>query len=191
MIAHLDGTVSSIKSTWLTLSVGGVGYKVYGSPNLLTFVLPGQTLAVWTHLVVREDALDLYGFVEYGELELFQLLISVSGVGPRSAIGILALDKLDKLKGAIAASDIGYLTGVSGIGKKSAEKICLELRDKLGDIEIADTTGTRREDEDALEALKALGYRADEARDALRLVSSDITEQNSRIREALKLLARQ
>ncbi len=189
MIAQLEGRVASIQATWLVLMVGGVGYKVYTSPHLRNECEIGDTLCLWTHLVVREDALDLYGFALYGELELFQLLLSVSGVGPRSAIGILALGKIDKLKSAIAASDIGYLTGVSGIGKKSAEKLCLELRDKLKDIEFG-VSGARHEDTEALEALKALGYRADEAREALHLVPGEVVPQAARIREALKLLAR-
>lgn len=190
MIASLSGTVSALKPTWLALSVAGVGYKVYGTPTLLSSMHLGDEVLVWTHLVVREDVLDLYGFTDYGELELFKLLISVSGVGPRSAIGILSLDKIDKLKSAIAASDVGYLTKVSGIGRKSAEKICLELRDKLGELEAVGTSSIRRDEEDTLEALKALGYRQDEAREALRLVPPEVTEQGARIREALKLLSR-
>jgi Holliday junction DNA helicase RuvA len=191
MIASLSGTVTALRPTWLVLSVGGVGYKIYATPSLLSATTSGDDLSVWTHLVVREEALDLYGFTDYGELELFKLLISVSGVGPRGAIGILSLDKLEKLKSAIAASDVGYLTKVSGIGKKTAEKVCLELRDKLGDIEITDAPGQRRDEEDTLEALKALGYRQDEAREALRLVDPALTDQGVRIREALKLLSRQ
>lgn len=190
MIAHLTGTVTAVKPTWLVLSAHGVGYKVYGTPALLGTATQDRELSAWTHLVVREDALDLYGFLEYAELELFKLLISVSGVGPRSAIGILALDKIEKLKGAIAASDVSYLTSVSGVGKKSAEKICLELRDKLGELEAPGGTAHRREEEDALEALKALGYRSEEAREALRMLPEEVTDQRTRIKEALKLLSR-
>ncbi len=190
MIAQLTGSVSAVRPTWFALMAGGVGYKVYGSASLLSTVREGEECTVWTHLVVREDALDLYGFAEYGELELFKLLISVSGVGPKGALGIMSLDKLDKLKQAIAASDVAYLTKVSGIGRKSAEKICVELRDKLGELEVTGAAQSRSVQADTLDALMSLGYRADEARDALRLVSSDITDRSAIIKEALKLLAR-
>lgn len=102
----------------------------------------------------------------------------------------MSLDKLEKLKSAIAASDVGYLTKVSGIGRKTAEKVCLELRDKLGELEVVGATALRREEEDALEALKALGYRHEEAREALRLVPESVSDQGTRIKEALRLLAR-
>lgn len=190
MIAHLSGTVVAAHTSWIALSVGGVGYKVYATPTLLAESTVGNELSVWTHLVVREDALDLYGFSEYGELELFKLLISVSGVGPKGALGILGLDRLEKLKQAIAASDVAYLTKVSGVGKKSAEKICLELRDKLGELELSSGARGRSAKTDTLEALVSLGYRADEAREALRLIPEDITDTGARIKEALKLLSR-
>ncbi len=191
MIAQLSGTVTAVKPSWLILGVAGVGYKVYVTPSLIASTKAGYPLDLWTHLVVREDALDLYGFLEYGELELFKLLISVSGVGPRGAVGIMSLDKLNKLKSAIASSDVGYLTKVSGIGRKTAEKVCLELRDKLGELEDVGAHVLRRDEEDSLEALKALGYRHEEAREALRLLPETLSDQSARIREALKLLSRQ
>jgi Holliday junction DNA helicase RuvA len=190
MIAKLTGTALRAQSGYLILDVHGVGYKVYASPPLLSETAPGTELSLWTHLVVREDVLDLYGFIDHAELELFKLLISVSGVGPRGALGILSLDKIDKLKRAIASSDVSYLTKVSGVGRKSAEKICVELSDKLGELGEAHVPGARSDEEDTLEALKSLGYRADEAREALKLVPDDITNQGAVIKEALKLLAK-
>ncbi len=191
MISHLSGTIRAKKTTFLMLDVHGVGYKVHCTHQTLESVALGDECALFTHLSVREDALDLFGFFTYEELELFIMLISISGIGPRSALGILGLERIEKLVSAIAHGDVGYLTSVSGVGKKSAEKIVLELKEKVVLLNIEDvTTTTRHEDEDVLEALKALGYRSDEARDALRLIPSDIESQSDRIREALRLLAR-
>lgn len=189
MIGHLTGTTLIKKPLFLVLDVNGVGYKVFCTDRLLQDVSVGDTIAVHIHTVVREDALDLYGFLTYEEIELFILLISVSGVGPRSALGIMNLETIEKLLSAIAHSDVEYLTKVSGVGKKSAEKIILELKDKVESFDIASMDDVRREEEDVLEALKTLGYRADEARTALRQVPPEITEQSALIKEALKRLS--
>jgi Holliday junction DNA helicase RuvA len=141
-----------------------------------------------THLVVREDALEIFGFLSEEELELFKLLISVSGIGPRSALGVLALDAPEKLVHAIGKGDVGYLTKVSGVGKKSAEKIVLEIRDKVSLLSFDDTPISGGEEE-TLEVLLALGYRREEAREALRAISSDLETRDERIKEALKLLS--
>lgn len=190
MIAHLSGTILSIKNIYIVLDVHGVGYKVFCPQRILQTIKQGEELSLHTHLAVREDAMDLFGFPTQDELELFTLLIGVNGIGPRSALGIIGLESIEKLLSAIAHADIGYLTKVSGVGKKSAEKIVLELKDKVGTFDIADMENFRHEDEDVLEALKTLGYRADEAREALRLIPESIKDQGDIIKEALKLLSR-
>lgn len=191
MIASLSGTVRSIKTTFFVLDVQGVGYKVHSIPRLLENTHAGDELSIFTHLAVREDALELFGFSSYEELELFQMLIGISGIGPRGALGIIGLETIEKLVRAISQGDIGYLTKVSGVGKKSAEKIVLELRDKVGTIRIENIgESTRHEDEDILEALQTLGYRADEAREALRHLPQEVVGQSARIKEALRLIAR-
>jgi Holliday junction DNA helicase RuvA len=189
MIAHLQGTVLAKKPTFLVLDVHGVGYKVFCTERVLAAVAIREDCSLHTHLAVREDALDLFGFATSEELELFQLLIGISGIGPRSALGIMGLETIEKLTSAIAHGDVGYLTKVSGVGRKSAEKIVLELKEKVVLLDVHDASGMRHEDEDVLEALKALGYRADEAREALRQVPEDVTEQPARIKEALRLLS--
>lgn len=189
MISHLTGAVLRKKSNSLVLDVHGVGYRVFCTEHLLKTVTLGDEIGVHTHLVVREDVLDLYGFSTTEELDLFLLLIGVNGIGPRSALGIMSLEAFEKLLSAIAQGDVGYLTKVSGIGKKSAEKIILELKDKVSSFDIETIHAVRKGDEDVLEALKTLGYRSDEARDALRRVPSDITNQSDIIKEALKLLS--
>jgi Holliday junction DNA helicase RuvA len=133
---------------------------------------------------VREDALDLFGFSEYQELEFFQMLLSVSGIGPRSALTILGIATTETLKKAIGSGDISYLTKISGIGKKTAEKIVIELRDKLED---SGADSNLQGELDALEALKSLGYSQAEAREALKKVKSD-ADTNTKVREALKIL---
>ncbi len=190
MISHLSGTVRMLTESYLVLDVHGVGYQVYCAPRLLEQVKSGDDISVHTHLAVREDAQELFGFDTYDELELFRLLIGISGIGPRSALGIIGLEKIDKLTSAIAHEDVGYLTKVSGVGKKSAEKIVLELKDKVSVLTLEGVTGVRREEEDVLEALKSLGYRADEAREALHQVPDDVTDPAARIKESLRLLTR-
>ncbi len=190
MIAHLEGTVLSKHKGVLVLSVGGVGYRVFCTEQTLNELREHEEASLHTHLAVREDAMDLFGFRSAEELELFQLLIGISGIGPRSALGIIGLERVEKLVSAIAKGDVGYLTKVSGVGKKSAEKIVLELRDKVGRLSFEEHVGTHRDEEDVLEALKALGYRADEAREALHRIPDDIADPGARVKEALRLLTR-
>jgi holliday junction DNA helicase RuvA len=190
MIAHLSGIVLATKNNLLVLDVHGVGYRVYCTKRTLESMSSGDEVSVFTHLAVREDAMDLFGFQTSEELELFTMLISISGIGPRSALGIIGLETTEKLVSAIANGDVNYLTKVSGVGRKSAEKIVLELREKMEGFDISNLHSTRRDEEDVLEALKTLGYRADEARDALRQIPAEIEEQGALIKEALKLLSR-
>ena len=133
--------------------------------------------------------MELYGFLHYAELEFFELLIGISGIGPRSALGVLALAPVDTLKRAIAAGDTSYLTKVSGIGRKTAEKIVLELKEKLGFGKMSlGGTEDLQHDADVLEALVALGYTATQARDALGKLKPTIQGREARLKEALKLL---
>ena len=186
MIGHISGEVVAVKDTFVIVSAHGVGYKVYAAKDTLAAMNPGFPAVLWIHTVVREDALDLYGFPREEELLFFEMLRSVSGIGPKSALGILDIAAVETLRSAIASGNAGYLTTVSGIGKKTAEKIVLELRDKVGAIAaFNDATGG---DAETLEALRALGYSASEARDALRKVPSSVVDSNARLREALRLV---
>jgi Holliday junction DNA helicase RuvA len=185
MIASLSGTVRHTTATFLVLDVGGVGYKVHCTSATLTSITEGDTLFLHIHMVVREDAMELFGFATYPELALFELLIGISGVGPRSALGILALDSVSALAGAIASGNVGYLTTVSGVGKKSAEKIVLELREKVSHLTTEETT-MHTSDEDVLEALVSLGYSTQQAREALKALPPEITDQAERIKAALR-----
>ena len=187
MIGHIEGVVYAVRAGFAVLSVGGVGYKVAATREVLTTLAEGNSAALWTHLAVRETAHDLYGFKTEEELRFFELLLTVSGIGPKSALAVLDIANVETLRSAVAGGNASYLTKVSGIGRKTAEKIVLELRDKVG----AFSDGSARAlsgDEEALEALRALGYTPAEARDAVRKVPQEIETGNARLREALKIL---
>ena len=187
MIAHLSGRVLTHNEHSLILAAQGVGYLVHTTNSVLSRYLPGSEVALFTHLSVRENALDLFGFEAQDEVRFFELLIGVSGVGPRSALSIMNLASVEVLCSAVAKGDTSYLTKVSGIGKKSAEKIVLELKDKVAEF------GAREEsiyegDTDVMDALTALGYSLGEAREALAHIPDSAQTTNDRLKEALKVL---
>src|SRR3989344_1915446 len=185
MIGSIKGKINFKTEKFIIVETAGVGYKINVSPDTLAKAKKvGDEISFWIHTHVREDILDLYGFLDHQELEFFEMLINVSGIGPKGALIILGIASIETLKQAISMSDITYLTKISGIGKKTAEKIVIELRDKIGGTK----SGNSLQGElDALEALKSLGYSQNEAREALKKVSSD-TNINTKIREALKIL---
>ncbi len=189
MIGMITGDVAAIRSGYAIILAHGVGYKVSAVRSTIAGLTLGSPATLWTHLIVREDVLDLYGFVSEEELRFFDMLLSVSGIGPKSALSILDIASMETLRSAITSGNAGYLTTVSGIGKKTAEKIVLELRDKVGTA-TTETTASLRGDTDALEALRALGYSATEARDALRAVPPSIEKSTARLREALKIMGK-
>ena len=132
MIAHLRGTVAAVAPDGAVIEVGGVGMRVQCTPGTLALLRPGESAQVATSLVVREDSLTLYGFGSDDERNVFELLQTASGVGPRLALAMLAVHAPDALRRAVSTDDLGALTMVPGIGKKGAERIVLELRDRLG-----------------------------------------------------------
>jgi Holliday junction DNA helicase RuvA len=185
MIGSIKGQIILKKDRFVLVDVAGVGYKANVSPSDSVFLKKiGDEVFFWTYLHVREDALDLFGFSEYQELEFFQMLLSVSGIGPRSALTILGIATTETLKKAIGTGDISYLTKISGIGKKTAEKIVIELRDKL---EEDNSDGSLQNELDVMEALKSLGYSQSEVREALKKVQID-ADTNTKVKEALRIL---
>jgi len=196
MIGSIKGKIILKTEKFLVVDVSGVGYKINVSSDTLFKVDAlrlrlGQNdtpILFWIHTHVREDALDLYGFLDPKELEFFEMLINVSGIGPKSALAILGITSIETLRKAIGTGDTSYLTKISGIGKKTAEKIVIELRDKIAD-KMKDEKGgnSLRDDLDSLEALKSLGYSQNEAREALKKIPADLNT-NEKIREALKIL---
>ena len=186
MIGYLEGTVGYKGEKYTIVEVAGVGYRVFVTAETGRKLIFGSPAKVWTHLHQREDAIELYGFLDQSELDLFETLIGVSGVGPRTALSILNMAPVDTLKRAISSGELSYLTKVSGIGRKTAEKIMVELREKFGKVS---TEGPQlKEEQDVLEALESLGYTARDAREALRRVPDEIKGTSGRVKEALKIL---
>ena len=188
MISRISGIAISKTVRFVVIDTGGVGYKIFVTPDTLARISLDAPFSLWTHLAVREDALDLYGFLTEGEVGFFEMLIGISGVGPRTALGVMGVAPVETLRTAIASGNTAYLTKVSGIGKKSAEKIVLELRDKLGAYQTEGAGAGLREDAEAIDALMALGYSAKEARDALKEIPAKTKGSSERIRAALKIL---
>ena len=185
MIGHLTGKIIHTDLKSVILDVSGVGYKIHTNTAVIDKNID-KNIDFWTYLVVRETALDLYGFQTKEELGFFELLISVSGIGPKGALGILSIASIHNLKHAISTGDTSHLVKVSGVGKKNAEKIVIELKDKIESIGGDDVYLS--EEIDALEALKALGYNEREAREALKKVK-DETDTGEKIKKAMKILS--
>jgi len=191
MISYLEGKILKKSEKSAILLVGGVGYKLFMPVAFLAKLELGGEAEVFTYLNVKEDALDLYGFSSESELELFELLISISGVGPRAALSIVSLDSPEKIVGAILREDFAYLSSVSGIGAKTGKKIVLELKDKVAKLSFeAESTESASSDAEVIDALEALGYSPRDARDAVRNISKETEGVEKRIREALKILGK-
>jgi Holliday junction DNA helicase RuvA len=187
MIRSLRGIVQSKEVYSIILDVHGVGYLLFVPTSNHYSV--GETYTIPTHLAVRENSLDLYGFFNNDELEFFELLLTLPKIGPKSALTILSQAELAVLEQAIATNDPGYLTKLTGIGKKTAEKIVSGLHDKLAPRTTSDTTSPELSHlSDAVDALIALGYPPNEARKAVSTLPATVTNAQSAVREALKLL---
>lgn len=185
MIAKLHGRIEYLKSGYTVVDVGGVGYKVFLSAYTFGKVAALPEVDLFIHTYVREDTLALYGFLAAEELDMFELLLSISGIGPKAALGILSIATPKTIRTAILNEDASILTKVSGIGKKTADRVILELKNKVADL----PAGEKEEavvDSDAIEALLALGYTVTEAREALKAVPADLKDVGARVKEALK-----
>jgi len=194
MISSLSGKVAELGGSFAVIDVGGVGYKAFMSQDVLRRLKIGADTLLHTYLAVREDAMDLYGFLDKKDKNAFELLITISGIGPKSALNILSLVSADTLYGAIRTGSTAHLVKVSGIGKKTAEKIVLELKDKLGSIG-GESVGEAMSEEmtsdlEAIEALKALGYEADESREALKKIGQEVSGVSAKVKAALRVLGK-
>jgi len=189
MIGSLKGIVQYKDLNSIIVDVSGVGYKVMVTTETALDTMPDSPIFLWTHLAVRETSLGLFGFLDKETFNIFELLITISGIGPKSALGILNVATPTMLRQAVANSDTSYLTRVSGIGKKNAEKIVLELKDKLK-TSIEDGSIDMRSEGDALEALVSLGYNERDAREALKQVPREVKGASERVKASLKLLSK-
>lgn len=189
MIYSISGKLVLKSDRFAVVEAAGLGLKIFTNQRMLA-ELPQMGVGVkfFTHLHVREDALELYGFLTEAELGFFELLISVSGVGPKSALSVLEIDKLEKLTSAIKEGRPDLLTRASGVGRKTAERIILELKSKVRAEKSELTVGKMEADADLVETLVGLGYRRDQARAALTKVDEKIVNLEDRLKAALKVL---
>lgn len=191
MIASIQGTIAANQDGYLVISVGGIGYKVF-VPHAASSYRAGDEVHLHTHLVVREDALTLYGFKTQPERKLFETLLTLSGVGPRVALAILSTLSPTDLQEAVHAERADVLTHVPGIGKKTASKILFELKDKMDiGLEAAPAQMTYSDvNNDVIDSLIALGYSVVEAQTAVQSLPTDAPEDlEGRLRMALQYFA--
>lgn len=192
MIALLKGNVELRFDPYLIVDVHGVGYKVLASRQVLSTVTSiGQTVKIFTYTHVREDILELYGFSDAEDLRLFEMLLSVSGIGPKTAIGVFSVgSRIDILK-AIMAGDVHFFTSVPRLGKKNAQKLIIELKSKVGSTDEFDVNAeSALESDDVIAALKGFGFSSNEAMEALRLIKQDGLTTSEKIRLALQHLGK-
>lgn len=191
MIAHIKGEIAEKFENSVIVDVNGVGYEIAITALDYDSVVVGETQKFYTHHAVRENGEDLYGFSSLAAKKLFELLISVNGVGPKAGMAILSLAAPEDVRNAIANADVKFISKASGVGKKSAERVIVDLRDKVGlpshvgATEIFVPSGAKIENDEALDALIALGFPLKEATEALEKVDKNLSIEE-RIREALK-----
>ena len=197
MISFLEGKIiykpepssSKKKENFVILNVGGVGYKVFLSQKTLNQLPPlGSTLKLFSHLSVRQDKLDLYGFLTFEELQLFELIEGISGVGAKAALENSALGSLEKIKKEILSGNEEVLKGIPGIGKKKARAIMLELAGRIKELTKKETN--EKISEETIEALVKLGFSRQKAKEALSKIPKEIKSIEERVKEALKILGK-
>jgi Holliday junction DNA helicase RuvA len=197
MIASLEGVVGAISADSLVIEVGGLGYRVFAAPAVLATATPGGRLKLHTHHLVREDQQALYGFRTPEELGFFNLLLTVNGVGPKVALAIVGSRPIADLQLAILAQDQAVLVSIPGIGKKLAERIIFELKEKVAAAGVAVSggavAGAAAGEGEVVAALQALGYSSGEAREASRAALADLevgSTLEDRVKAALRTLLR-
>lgn len=199
MLYNLKGTLTVSDVNFIVVECGGVGFKCFTTLNTVKQIgKTGDTVNVYTYLAVREDAMDLYGFSSLAELDAFKLLITVSGIGPKAAVSILSELSPDKLAVCIASGDAKAITKAQGVGKKTAERVVLELKDKMGAIAVGDVSDTvssaasvsaNSDSAEAVEALVALGYAQSDAAVVVGAMDKSLSVDEM-IRLGLKQLAK-
>lgn len=192
MITYLKGKVKYKNNSYIVLDVHDVGYRVFVVAHLLEKIKEEQDIILYTYQHISEDKTELYGFQEVKELEFFEQLLKISGIGPKSALGVLSQAQVDDIKRAIIHGDPTILIKVSGIGRKTAERIILELKNKIDISDKGDKNYLKgiKEESEATDGLVNLGYSVKEAREALKLVPEEVVLVEDKIKEALKLLGK-
>jgi Holliday junction DNA helicase RuvA len=186
MIARISGTLIGTTDRFVLIETHGIAYRVFTTSETLLKHAQSSQLTLWTTHIVREDTEELFGFETQSDQDLFELLLGVSGIGPKSALGVMNIATIGTIARAVNTNDVSYLTKISGIGRKTAEKIILELRDKLPDLYPESSSPSSH---DTIDALIALGYSESQARETIRGLDETLDTQ-TKIREALKLLGK-
>lgn len=190
MIAKLTGTVVDIFKDYIIIDVHGVGYKVTLPLTILQKTIRGSktTLSIFTH--VTEDSLSLFGFSSQKELGFFELLLTVSKIGPKTALSVMNLGDVDEIVGAISKADAEFFLNVPRVGRKNAQRIIVELRSKIGELEDIDLTFTKsKEQMDLLDALIGFGFKKEEVKEIIPKLSENETLE-VKITKALKMLGK-
>jgi Holliday junction DNA helicase RuvA len=197
VIASVEGTVGAVAFDSLVIEVGGIGYRVYAAPAIIAAAQTGSTLKLYTYHLVREDQQALYGFRSPDELGFFMLLITVNGVGPKVALAIVGSRPTADLQLAIMSQDQAVLVSIPGVGKKLAERIIFELKEKVtaAGVSVAgpNALGATAGEGEIVAALQALGYSLGEAREASRAALAEVgvgTSLEDRVKAALRSLVR-
>jgi Holliday junction DNA helicase RuvA len=188
MFGHITGKIFKLKGTRAIVKAGGIGFVIHAIPSYLEKLKTGAEASFWTYTAVRENSIELYGFETEEELHVFELLITVSGVGPKTALAILGVAGVNSIIDAVATGDTSSLTKISGIGRKTAEKIVLELSGKLITTKKGDARAS--EDVDVFDALKSLGYREREIQEMIKKLPKGLSGTNEKIKYALKNLGK-
>jgi Holliday junction DNA helicase RuvA len=193
MIALISGLIADKSEKYLiVMTSGGVGYKVGATPDTLSKITVGQSVKLYIYSHIREDTFDLYGFENKAELGLFELLISVSGVGPKTALTVMSSGSVLDIATAISKGDTDFFTSTPGIGTKGAQRIIIDLRNKVGSVGDLDLSSDRAtENKQIAEALKGFGFKESEAREAIKaLPKGESLTLEQKIKLALKSLSR-
>jgi holliday junction DNA helicase RuvA len=191
MIGSLNGTIELLNPPFAIIDVNGVGYRVLIPNSFLLTLSLEQKIKLYTYTYVREDALDLFGFENAEDLRLFENLISVSGVGPKTALNIFSFAKREEITGAIIRGDFMFFSQVPRLGQKNAQKIIVELKSKLGSLGELDLSGKDiAENTEVVQALKSFGFSTGEATRALREVDKTGKTTEEKIRLALRYLGK-
>lgn len=191
MISFLHGVILLRDGPTLIINVGGVGYRVLASADCLSDAKIGEEAKIYTYTHVREDILELYGFSKYSDVKLFEQLLGVSGIGPKTAIGVFAIGSGNEIIEAITKGDVDYFIQVPRLGKKNAQRIIIELKTKMGSLSDLDLSGEDREErQEVLVALKSFGFTTQEAMKALQAIKGQGETTEEKIRLALKYLGK-
>jgi holliday junction DNA helicase RuvA len=191
MIGFLKGKVELLKRPFVIIDVNGVGYKVLVPETIYAKLSLGESLKIFTYTYVREDALDLFGFLEAEDLGLFESLLTVSGIGPKTALNIFSFGERKDIVEAIIKGDVTFFTSVPRLGTKNAQKIIIELKNKMGAGQDLDLSGKDLlENAEVVQALKNFGFSVGEAQKAVREIKQVGLTTEEKIRLALKNLGK-